>query len=143
MAEPSTIDAGMCERLIGAAYKACPTQVAQTVAAAPATSTPQAPPEWDALANSFASLGAAFAWGSLLLALIAIAAALGWGILVKIWAEREARAEAAECVKKQMDKWLAEEAPGLIRQHVENLQNTSLGSTPDEEAADEMGREAG
>ncbi len=100
-------------------------------------------PEWDALANSFASLSSAFAWGSLVLALVAILGGAAWGFVVKVWAEREARKEAAECVNRLMAKWLAEEAPGIVRQHVENLRNASLGSTDDDDAADEMGKEAG
>lgn len=124
----------MCERIVNAATSHC---------AAVGGPVPAHDPPWDALANSFASLGAAFAWGSLLLALIAVLAGVGWGFLVKVWAEREARKEAADCVKRQMDKWLAEEAPAIIRQHVENLQNASLGDTPDGDAADEMGKEAG
>jgi hypothetical protein len=116
----------------------------QCASAAPAAVASQATqPNWDQLANSFASLSAAFAWGSILLALIAVGAGIGWGFYVKHWAEREAREEATKCVKVLMDKWLAEEAPQLIRQSVELLQNTSLGSTDDGEAADEMGEEAG
>lgn len=143
MAAPPTIDAAMCERLINSATNACKSvelatapPVAQAVAAKPE-------PAWDALANSFASLSAAFAWGSILLAFIALAAAIGWGYVVKVWAEQEARKEAAECVKRQMDKWLAEEAPQLIRRSVELLQNASLGTDDDAAAADEMGEEAG
>jgi hypothetical protein len=95
------------------------------------------------LANSFASLSAAFAWGSIILAVVAIAAAITWGFFVRQWAEKEARAEAAEGVKREMARWLAEEAPELVRRHVDLLQNASLGTTSDGEAADEMGEEAG
>lgn len=137
MATSPTIDAAMCERFVNAAANACPKPIAQMVAA------PSPQPEWDALANSFASLSSAFAWGSILLALVAIAAAAGWGYLVKRWAEDEARKEASECVNKLMEKWLAEEAPQIIRRNVELLQNASLGSDDDAEAADEMGKEAG
>jgi hypothetical protein len=42
-----------------------------------------------------------------------------------------------------MDKWLVDEAPQIVRKHVELLQNASLGSDDENEAADEMGREAG
>lgn len=141
MAGPTQIDGAMCERLVNAAYASCQKPAIAVAAAPPIAGQPQ--PEWDALANSFASLSAAFAWGSIVLALVAVAAAIGWGYLVKVWAEREARAEAAEFVKKEMARWLADEAPGIIRQHVENLQNPSLGNTPDGEAADEIGEEAG
>ena len=127
----------MCERFVSAASRACP------AVAAPAPTPATAPPEWDALANSFASLSNAFAFGSIILALVAIVGAVGWGYLVKKWAEEEARKEAAECVKKIMDRWLADEAPQIIRKNVEYLQNTSLGPGDDDRAADEMGKEAG
>ena len=137
MSTPPTIDAAMCERFVSAASRACP------AVAAPAPTPATAPPEWDALANSFASLSSAFAFGSIVLALVAIAVAVGWGYLVKKWAEQEARKEAAECVKIIMDKWLADEAPKIIRQNVEYLRNASLGTDDDDKAADEMGKEAG
>jgi hypothetical protein len=125
----------MCERFVNVAARSC---------AAPAQSAPVPhEPPWDALANSFASLSAAFAWGAILLALIAIVAAVGWGFLVRHWAEREARVEADECVKRLMDKWLVDEAPQIVRKHVELLQNTSLGNDDEETAADEIGKEAG
>ena len=139
MSTPPTIDAAMCERFVSAAARSCPAISAPTPVATVAA--PQ--PEWDALANSFASLSNAFAFGSILLALIAIVAAIGWGYLVKKWAEEEAQKEATECVKRMMDKWLAEEAPQIIRKNVEYLQNTSLGPGDDDRAADEMGKEAG
>ena len=138
MAAGSVIATATCAKLVSAAATgACP-----AVQSTPTEPAHSALP-WDALANSFASLSAAFAWGALFLAVLAVAAGVGWGFLVKGWAEKEARREAAECVKKQMDKWLTDEAPGLIRQHVENLQNASLGGDGDGEAADEMGKEAG
>ena len=92
----SRIDAAMCERLVN--------KVAGQCAATPPPAPPA--PNWDAMAVSFASLSNAFAWGAIFLAFIAVVAAVGWGFLVRHWAEREARAEAAECVKRLMDKWL-------------------------------------
>ncbi len=135
MAVPHTIDAAMCERFVNAASRSCAigTQTAPSVRQ----------PTWDALANSFASLSAAFAWGTIFLALVAVVAAIGWGFLVRHWAEREAKREAAECVNRLVDKWLVEEAPQIVRKHVELLQNASLGGDDDEAAADEMGKEAG
>jgi hypothetical protein len=130
-----SIDAAMCERFVNAASRSC------TVGAQPAQIVHE--PAWDALANSFASLSAAFAWGTLFLGLVAVLAAIGWGVLVRVWAEREARKEAAECVKRLMDKWLVEEAPQIVRKHVELLQNASLGGDDEATAADEMGEEAG
>lgn len=105
---------------------------------------PAAPqPEWDALANSFASLGAALSWGGVILGALAIIAGFAWSKLVRRDAEEEARKAAKECVDKLMADWLANEAPGIIRRHVENLGDASLGSTNDGAAADEMGKEAG
>ncbi len=134
----SAIDAEMCERFVSAASRACPAPVNEVAA-----KVQSQPPEWDALANSFASLSSAFAWGSIWLATVAIIAAAGWGYIVKRWAEDEARKAAAESVQKHMEKWLAEEAPQIIRKNVELLNNTSLGQNDDAEAADEMGKEAG
>lgn len=135
MAAPHTIDSAMCERFVNVAAKSC-------IASAQPAPAPHEPP-WDALANSFASLSAAFAWGAILLALIAIVAAIGWGVLVRHWAEREARVEADECVRRLMDKWLVEEAPQIVRRHVELLQNASLGNDNEQAAADDIGKEAG
>lgn len=129
------IDAAMCERFVNAASRSC------TVSGQTAPTVHE--PPWDALANSFASLSAALAWGAILLALVAIVAAVGWGFLVRHWAEREARVEAAECVKRLMDKWLIDEAPQIVRKHVELLRNASLGSDDEDAAADAMGKEAG
>lgn len=79
--------------------------------------------------------------------MVAVLAALGWGYLVKGWAEKEAREEAERCAKKHTDayinKWLATEAPQIVRRHVENLMNATLGDEDDETAAEEIGKEAG
>ncbi|MFN3228595.1 MAG: hypothetical protein ACK41P_01945, partial [Asticcacaulis sp.] len=82
-------------------------------------------------------------WGALLLGLIGILGAIGWGFIVRHWASNEARKAAKQCAEEMIAKWLSEKAPGIIRQHVEYLNNASLGSDDDAEAADEMGKEAG
>ena len=126
------MEVAACERLIKAVTPNCPVPQPADV------------PEWDAIANSFASLSAAFTWGALFLAVIAIVAALGWGYLIRVWAEKEAKYEAQECAKREINRWLKEEAPQIIRKHVELLRNTSIGpNTDDDKAADEMGKEAG
>jgi hypothetical protein len=102
-----------------------------------------ASPNMDAIGVSLSALSTAFTYGSLLVAAVAIVAAIGWGFLVRHWAEREAKKEAQECVDRMMAKWLSEEAPQIIRKHVDNLGNASLGTDDDEKAADEMGKEAG
>lgn len=129
-----TIDAAMCERFVDAASRGC--------AAVQTAPTVHEPP-WDALANSFASLSAALTWGTILLAMVAIVAAVGWGFLVRHWAEREAKREAQECAQKFVDRWLVDEAPQIIRKHLELLTNASLGDANEDLAADEMGEEAG
>lgn len=135
MSASATMSVQACGRLVASAAQSCATP------AEAARSSPQ--PSWDAMANSFASLSAAFAWGSILLALVGIAGAVGWGFLVKNWAEKAARTEATECAQKHVDMWLEKEAPRIIREHVEFLQNASLGETSDASAADEMGKGAG
>ena len=42
-----------------------------------------------------------------------------------------------------MDQWLATEAPQIVRRHVENLVTASIGDGDEEEAAEEIGKEAG
>lgn len=117
----------------------CPTAQDPVTQSAPS-------PNFDGLAASFGALSTAFAWGSIFLALVGVAAAVGWGYLVKAWAEKEAREEAERCAEKHvnayMQKWLATEAPQIVRKHVENLMDASLGSD-DETAAENIGKEAG
>ena len=110
-------------------------------------SVPVSAPNFDGLTASFASLSAAFTWGTIILAVVAVLAAAGWGFLVKVWAEKEARDEAERCAKKHTDaymqKWLATEAPQIVRRHVENLMNATLGNGDEETAAENIGKEAG
>lgn len=131
---PQVIDLAACERLVGVAAKACPT------ASLPASTTvpPTPAPEWDALANSFASLGVAIAWGGTILAIIALIAGIAWAKLLRGIAREEAR----RCAEERMEKWLAEEAPQLLSRMNASMQDASLGDTEDFLAADEMGEEA-
>lgn len=132
----SQIDAAMCERFVVAASRDC--SAAQTTVAVP----PPAP-EWDALANSFAALGLALALGGVLLTAIALLGGFAWAKLVRREAEREAREEARACVEKIMDEWKANQAPQIVRKHVEFLLDASIGAADDESAADDMGKGAG
>jgi hypothetical protein len=95
------------------------------------------------MANSFASLSAAFAWGSVILAIVALFGGIAWGRLVTVKAEREARTIAEACTRDYIEKWLAEKAPELVRQRVDLLLDTTLGSGNDLSAADEIGKGAG
>ncbi len=128
----------VCERLLEAATRPCP-----VVAAAAPSATDMPQPEWDALANSFASIGNAFAMGSLLIGVVTLLAGIGWGLWVKKWAEDAAKDEARTHAKALVAEWCRTEAPQIARRHVDFLMNTSLGNTDDVEAADEIGEEAG
>lgn len=136
----SRITAEECAKLIEVATAACNRPTADAVSAAGL-------PNWDAMANSFAALSLAFTWGSLLLAVIALVSAIAWGYIVTKKAEAEAKTCAQECAVRIADEkiaaWLRDEAPGLIRKHVDNLQNPSLGDDGDGEAADKIGEAAG
>lgn len=77
------------------------------------------------------------------MAVIATVAALTWGNVVIQKAEREARIMAKECARDYITKWLAEEAPGIVREQVDMITNASLGPGNDAMAADAIGKEAG
>lgn len=114
------ISADTCVRLVETATRTC-----QPVASAQPTGST---PNWDAMANSFASLSNAFALGSLALGVIALFGGIGWGWFVKIRAEREAREEARRCTAEEAErlvrKWLEEEALPLLRREMEEFRKT-------------------
>lgn len=124
-----------CSKMVESATRSCQ----PLIAAAPE----QANPNWDAMATSFASLSNAFAWGSIILAVVAIIAALAWGKIVTASAEKEARDMAKSCAEDYIKKWLAEQAPGIIRERVDLIMDATLGAGDDAKAADELGKEAG
>jgi hypothetical protein len=95
------------------------------------------------MANSFSALSVALTVGSIFLAFLGLISAIGWGYIVKLRAENEARKTAESIAVQRIEQWLAEEAPGLIRRKLEMLQDTSIGRTDDDVAADEMGQAAG
>lgn len=130
-----SIPVDACSKMVESATRSCQ----PLVAAAPE----QANPNWDAMATSFASLSNAFAWGSIILAVVAIIAALAWGKSVTASAEKEARDMAKSCAEDYIKKWLAEQAPGIIRERVDLIMDATLGPGDDAKAADELGKEAG
>ena len=132
MAAP-LISVSVCERLIEAASRPCPAPVEVS----PVSGAPE--PEWDALANSFASLGSAFAWGALVFALIALLGGVTWGYLVR----EQAKEEAKRCAEEAVREWLEKQAPALVRQQVDWIRDTSIGAGDDAKAADDIGKEAG
>jgi hypothetical protein len=144
VAHPAKIDAGLCERLISAAANHCSATAPQVQQQA---SLPQSP-GYDVVSASLSSLSVALTWGAVVIAIIALLAAFGWWQLVKHRARDEAKTQVSLCAKEHIDaymgKWLAENAPGVIRSHVENLMDTSIGEDhSDGKAADEIGKEAG
>ena len=75
-------------------------------------------------------------YGSLLLGTLALVGAITWGFLVKGWAEKEAKNEAR--------RWLAEEAPPILRREVrEFLKTFSQESFISESDVDAMAAAAG
>jgi len=130
-----SIPVDACSKMVESATRSCQ----PLIAAAPE----QANPNWDAMATSFASLSNAFAWGSIILAVVAIIAALAWGKIVTASAEKEARDMAKSCAEDYIRKWLAEQAPGIIRERVDLIMDATLGAGDDAKAADELGKEAG
>lgn len=122
--------------MVEAATRSCAAPIPQANVVTPG-------PNWDAMANSFAALSSAFTWGSIILALVGIFAGLAWGWAVAIKAGNEARTEAKDCADKFISAWLRDEAPGIIRAHLDAINNSSLGRDDDDAAADAMGMEAG
>jgi hypothetical protein len=66
--------------------------------------------------------------------------------VLAIWSYSHFRTLAIEAAEKTakstVDGWLADQAPSIIRKHVDLLKDTSLGSENDEIAADEIGKGA-
>jgi len=79
----------------------------------------------------------------LLLTALVVLAGFAWARFVRQEAEEEARNVAKACVEKLMDDWKANEAPQIVRRHVEFLRDPSIGDADDDDAADEIGKGAG
>lgn len=137
------ITADVCAQMVESATRSCQ----------PMISVPpeQANPNWDAIAVSLTSQANSIAFGSAVIALVVALAGFAWGKIVVASAEREAR-EAAETAAKEVAKdtanayisqWLAEKAPGIIRERVDLILDATLGSEPDAKAADDLGEQAG
>jgi hypothetical protein len=94
-------------------------------------------------ADSLAALSTAFTFGSILLAIIALIAGFAWGKIVAAAAEREAKTAAKDCAEEYIVKWMAEEAPAIIRNQVDLLNDATIGDGDDADAADKLGEEAG
>lgn len=138
-----TITADMCGKMVEAATRSCQ----------PMISVPpeQANPNWDAMAVALTAQSNAIAWGSIILAVIFFVAGLAWSRVVlatakqeaREAADREAKAMAKSCADDYIGKWLAEQAPGIIRERVDFILDATLGSDDDATAADDLGEQAG
>lgn len=137
MAEPGTlqalttpIPANVCAQMVESANRSCQPLI-------------QVPPEpANTTADSLAALSTAFTFGSILLGIFAIVIGLAWGKMVAASAEKEAKQAAKECAEAYITKWMADEAPAIIRKQVDLINDATLGSGNDAAAADDIGREA-
>ena len=120
------IPANVCSQMVESATRSC--QPLIQMPAEPAVTT----------ADSLAALSTAFTFGSILLAILALIAGYAWGRIIAASAKEEAQKAAKECA----DDWMAKNGPGIIQQHVEFLNDATVGSGDDAKAADDIGQGA-
>ena len=132
----ATVAAGVCAKMVEAATRSCP-------ATTPLASAQAANPNWDAIAVALTAQSNAISFGAVVLAIIIAVAGLAWGKIITLNAEREARDMAKACADAYISKWLAEEAPGIIREQVDLIIDATIGSGNDAQAADDLGEGAG
>jgi hypothetical protein len=124
------VPANVCAQMVESATRSCQPLI-------------EVPPEPAISAvDSLAMLSTAFTFGSILLAIIALIAGFAWGKIVAASAEKEAKQVARDCAKEYVEKWIAENAPGIIRSQVDLLNDATIGEGDDANAADEIGKEA-
>lgn len=121
------ISADVCGKMVEAATRSCQPMI--SVPPEPTNST----------ADSLAGLSTAFTYGSMLLAVVVLLAGYAWAKFVAHEAKEMAKLDA----RHYIDKWLADEAPGIIRQRVDLINDATLGSGDDATAADDLGAQAG
>ena len=130
-----TMSADICLKMVEATARSCQPSVIQQ--AAPTS------PDWDAIAVSLTSQSNAIAFGAVVLAVMVAVAGIAWGVIITRNAEREARAMAKACAEDYIARWLADEAPGIIRERVDLIIDATLGPGDDAKAADDLGKSAG
>lgn len=126
-----------CNKIVEMATKTCNAPTVSMPAPSSATAN------FDALAASYASLASAFTWGTIILAVFALIFAVSWGFVVRKWAEHEAQKVAKDCADSYIQRWLTDEAPVIIRSHVDLLRDATIGNGDDDKAADQIGEHAG
>jgi hypothetical protein len=127
LAQAPPIPANTCAQMVEAAARSCQPMI--SMAPEPANTT----------ADSLAALSTAFTYGSMLLAVVVLLAGYAWAKFVAHEAGEMAKTDA----RNYIDKWLAEEAPGIIRERVDLINDATLGSGNDDTAADDLGAQAG
>lgn len=130
LAPDVTMPGNVCSAMVESATRSCQPLI-------------QVPPEpVNNTADSLAMLSTAFTFGSILLAIIALIAGFAWGKIVAATAEREAKKAAKECAEEYIVKWMADEAPSIIRKQVDLLNDATIGDGDDAQAADDIGKGA-
>ena len=128
LAEP--VPSNVCAQMVESATRSCQ----------PLIEVPSEPA--NTAADSLAMLSTAFTFGSIVLAILLVFAGLAWGKIVAAAAEKEAKQAAKECAEDYIVKWMADEAPAIIRKQVDLLNDATIGDGDDAQAADEIGKEA-
>ena len=121
--QSDVITSKACAQMVESATRACQPMI--SVPPEPANST----------ADALAGLSTAFTYGSMVFAILAVIAGFAWAKHVA----HEAKEMAKENAKNYIESWLAEKAPGIIRERVEFIVDATLGSGDDATAADDLG----
>ena len=117
------ISSDVCAKMVESATRACQPMI--SVPPEPANST----------ADALAGLSTAFTYGSMVFAVLALIAGFAWAKHVATEAKEMAKADA----QNYIDKWLAEKAPGIIRERVDFIIDATIGSGDDATAAEDLG----
>ena len=117
------ISVDVCAKMVESATRSCQPMI--SVPPEPANST----------ADALAGLSTAFTYGSMVFAVLALIAGFAWAKHVAHEAKEMAKAYA----QNYIDEWLAEKAPGIIRERVDFIIDATLGSGDDATAAEDLG----
>jgi hypothetical protein len=151
--QPQQIDLAICEKLIDSAtlaatsvFKSC---VAPQTGAAQPVQIPSASVDFNPLANSFAALSASIGYTNVIIAGITLLVAVIGLIAGFMWARsvaHEAKALAREFAEKEISayikKWDEDVAPGIVRKHLELVQNRVVLASGLNDQADVIGEQA-
>ncbi len=99
-------------------------------------------PSFDTLATSIAFGSAVIMAVTLVVVVLGIVVAVRWGQNVVREAKQEAASAADLHIAEKMRAWLNDDAPALVRTHVELILAQSPATPAADEAADQMGENA-